>query len=96
MIYTKLESDLPCRFALFLKLQGPFLYRITGIFNTQIDKDLKKDPARRDEIIGICKIASVFYQYEPLKKEQFTFRKVITNLGGAKEAVATPPEPVKI
>ncbi len=34
-----------------------------------------------DEIIGICKIASKFYQYEPLKKEQFTFTKVLARLG---------------
>lgn len=33
-----------------------------------------------DEIIGICKKASHFYQYEPLKKEQFTFTKVRSNL----------------
>lgn len=34
-----------------------------------------------NEIIGICKIAAVYYQYEPLKKEQFTFTKAIANLG---------------
>lgn len=38
-----------------------------------------------DEIIGICKKASNYYQYEPLKKEQFTFSKVIDNLGAAKK-----------
>ena len=38
-----------------------------------------------DEIIGICKIASVYYQYEPLKKEQFTFSKAISNLGAARK-----------
>jgi hypothetical protein len=38
-----------------------------------------------DEIIGICKKASNYYQYEPLKKEQFTFNKVIDNLGSAKK-----------
>jgi len=38
-----------------------------------------------DEIIGICKKASNFYQYEPLKKEQFTFSKVIDNLGAARK-----------
>jgi hypothetical protein len=36
-----------------------------------------------DEIIGICKIAAAYYQYEPLKKEQFTFTKAIANLGAA-------------
>ncbi|HBH50123.1 MAG TPA: hypothetical protein DDX98_15870 [Bacteroidales bacterium] len=38
-----------------------------------------------DEIVGICKKASVFYQYEPLKKEQFTFSKAIANLGAARK-----------
>ena len=36
-----------------------------------------------DEVIGICKKASKYYQYEPLKKEQFTFSKVLSNLGHA-------------
>jgi len=34
-----------------------------------------------DEIIGICKKAASYYRYEPLKKEQFTFSKVLANLG---------------
>ena len=38
-----------------------------------------------DEIIGICKKTSNYYQYESLKKEQFTFTKVIGNLGAAKK-----------
>jgi hypothetical protein len=38
-----------------------------------------------DEIIGICKIASNFYRFEPLKKQQFTFSKVINNLGAAQK-----------
>jgi len=38
-----------------------------------------------DEIIGICKKASNYYQYEPLKKEQFTFSKAIDNLGAARK-----------
>ena len=38
-----------------------------------------------DEIIGICKKASNYYQYEPLKKEQFTFSKVVDNLGAARK-----------
>ncbi len=32
------------------------------------------------EVIGICKIASAFYQFEPLKKEQFTFSRVVQNM----------------
>ena len=42
-----------------------------------------------DEIIGICKMASNYYQYEPLKKEQFTFNKVINNLGAARKATVS-------
>lgn len=33
-----------------------------------------------DKVIGICKIAANYYQYEPIKKELFTFSKVIANL----------------
>jgi len=33
-----------------------------------------------EEMIGICKIASNFYRYDALKKEQFTFRKVMNNM----------------
>ncbi|MBK8806132.1 MAG: hypothetical protein IPO21_05620 [Bacteroidales bacterium] len=46
-----------------------------------------------DEIIGICKKASNYYQYEPLKKEQFTFSKALSSLGAA--AKATKKETVK-
>lgn len=48
-----------------------------------------------DEIIGICKIAGSFYKYEPLKKEQFTFQKIISNLGAAKKAQVEVPEPAQ-
>jgi hypothetical protein len=41
-----------------------------------------------DEIIGICKIASNYYQYDPLKKEQFTFSSVLNNLGAARKVSA--------
>ena len=37
------------------------------------------------EVIGICKIASNFYQYEPLKKEQFTFSKIAANMDRPKK-----------
>jgi hypothetical protein len=40
-----------------------------------------------DEIIGICKKVASFYHYEPLKAEQFTFKKVLKNLGSARKAV---------
>jgi hypothetical protein len=38
-----------------------------------------------DEIISICKIASKYYRYEPLKAEQFTFQKVLKNLGASQK-----------
>lgn len=39
-----------------------------------------------DEIIGICKKVSNYYQYDAVKKQQFTFSKVIGNLGSARAA----------
>jgi len=47
-----------------------------------------------NEVIGICKIASNFLIFDPLKKEQFTFTKVIKNMGVAKKATTTVTEPV--
>jgi hypothetical protein len=37
-----------------------------------------------DEVTGICKIASHFYQHDPLKKRLFTFSKLVSNMNGAK------------
>ena len=46
-----------------------------------------------DEIIGICKKASNYYRYEPVKKEQFTFAKALSNLGTpAKAQVKEAPK----
>jgi hypothetical protein len=46
-----------------------------------------------DEMIGICKKASNYYRYEPLKKEQFTFAKALSNLGApAKTPVKELPK----
>lgn len=41
-----------------------------------------------NEIIGICKIAGSFYQYDPLKKELFTFGKVIRNMNAIRKVTA--------
>lgn len=41
------------------------------------------------EVIGICKIASNFYQFDQLKKEQFTFSKVVENMNAAKKVTET-------
>jgi hypothetical protein len=38
-----------------------------------------------DVIIGICKKASNYYRYEPLKRDLFTFSKVLRNLGTARK-----------
>ena len=48
-----------------------------------------------DEIIGICKKVSNYYQFDAVKKEQFTFSKIISNLGSARKAPAekTPVAP---
>ncbi len=37
-----------------------------------------------NEIVGICKIASSYYQFDKIKKEQFTFSKVISNMKSSK------------
>jgi len=34
-----------------------------------------------NEVVGICKIASKFYQDDRLKKDQFTFGKVVKKMG---------------
>ena len=44
-----------------------------------------------DEVMGICKIASKIYQDEPLKKEQFTFSKVVKKMGTSKGKDEEPP-----
>jgi flagellar motor switch protein FliG len=38
------------------------------------------------EIIGICKIASNHFKKEPVKKEMFTFAKVLRNIGEERTA----------
>ena len=40
-----------------------------------------------DEIIGICKKASVYYQYDHIKKDMFTFSKVLKRMGAARKVV---------
>ncbi len=41
------------------------------------------------EIMGICAVAKRYYRFEPLKKEQFTFSRIIANLGGSKSSPKT-------
>lgn len=63
----------------------------------QTTKEISKEVADvfnaiYDEIIGISKKVSSYYQYDAVKKEQFTFSKVIGNLGSARKTpVETTP-----
>lgn len=45
------------------------------------------------EIITICKIATSYYRYEPVKKEQFSFNKTLAKMGGGRKNAATEPVP---
>lgn len=56
----------------------------------QSTKEISKEAAEAfnfiyDEIIGLCKKASLYYQYDAVKKEQFTFSKIISNLGSVRK-----------
>ncbi len=37
-----------------------------------------------DEVVGICKIAYKFYQFDSLKKGQFSFRRIASNMSAPK------------
>lgn len=41
-----------------------------------------------DEVIGICKISASYYQWDPVKKNQFTFAKIVANMNAASKAKA--------
>lgn len=45
-----------------------------------------------DEVIGICRMASDHYKNNPLKKEQFTFSKVVANMSRRKKTSENPTE----
>lgn len=45
-----------------------------------------------NEVIGICKIATNYYIYDELKKELFTFSKVVSNMNAAKRISNQPSE----
>ncbi|WP_282038683.1 hypothetical protein [Saccharicrinis aurantiacus] len=36
------------------------------------------------EVMGICKIASRYYQFDPIKKERYTFSKIVSSMGNTK------------
>lgn len=44
------------------------------------------------EVIGICKIASSYYKDDKLKKEQFTFSKVVARMSAARKVAEEPVE----
>lgn len=57
----------------------------------QSTKEISKEAAEAfnsiyDEIIGLCKKASLYYQYDAVKKEQFTFSKILSNLGSVRKS----------
>ncbi|UOB18995.1 hypothetical protein [Abyssalbus ytuae] len=54
------------------------------------EKALKELNDIYEDVAGICKIASNFYRDEPLKKEQFTFSKVVANMNTAKKSSSQP------
>ena len=43
-----------------------------------------------DEVIGISKIAAKYYEADKLKKEQFTFSKVVRRMGVAAKKAEEP------
>ena len=56
----------------------------------QTTKELTEDAIEEfnaiyDIIIGICKIASVFYYDDPVKKEQFTFSNIVSNMSSGED-----------
>lgn len=64
----------------------------------QTTKEISKEVANAfngiyGEIIEICKMVSNYYQFDAVKKERFTFSKVISNLGLARKTT-TETEPV--
>ena len=46
-----------------------------------------------NEIIAICKIASAYYRYETVKKEQFSFTKTLANMGEGRKSTAKEQVP---
>ncbi|MFV0591954.1 MAG: hypothetical protein ACK5M7_11265 [Draconibacterium sp.] len=47
------------------------------------------------EVIGICKIASAYYQHDEILKAQFTFSRVVANLSATGKKTQEPEEPVE-
>jgi hypothetical protein len=46
------------------------------------------------EIIGICKIASTYYRFEPIKKAQFSFNMTLAKMGVTRTGKAKETAPV--
>ena len=63
----------------------------------EVTKDISQDITRvfndiYSEIIGICKISSNYYQYDELKKELFTFSKVVANMNNTRKVAQQQSE----
>ncbi len=48
-----------------------------------------------NEIIGICKIASAYYQHDEILKAQFTFSRVVANMNAGGKKTQEPEESVE-
>lgn len=60
--------------------------QLKGTVKEATGKMLSDLNALYKEIIGICKIAANHYKSDPVKKEMFTFSKVLSNLGDSRPA----------
>ena len=45
-----------------------------------------------NEVIGICKIASLYYKNDPVRKARFTFSKVVSNMNVARKSEEEEPQ----
>jgi hypothetical protein len=60
--------------------------KLKGTVKEASDNVVNELNALYTEIIGICKIASNHFKKEPVKKEMFTFTKILRNIGETRTA----------
>jgi hypothetical protein len=58
----------------------------------ETDTIIKEINSLYEEIIGICKIASDHFKGNPVKKEMFTFSKILRNIGETRQVKTDPVE----
>lgn len=58
--------------------------KLKGTVKEASDNVITELNALYTEVIGICKIASNHFKKEPVKKEMFTFAKILRNIGEAR------------